>query len=270
MKAAVDFPENVQGIWLETRRSRAARLGVYVFRAGPYLIDSGFSHARRQLLSWPEIDRARACLLTHHDEDHVGNAAALVHRGLTVMARPEVIDEAGRAEHLPLYRRWIWGTAPPSEIEPMTGDFESSGWRFVPLHTPGHSINHYIFHEPERKLVFSGDLYISRRVPVAKPDEDPLELVVSLRRVLALQPDVMFCAHRGRIERPAEALTRKIEWLEEVIGRARELADRGLALDEIRKRVLGREGLIRYFSRGEYTKRNLIETVLRSRGATGG
>jgi glyoxylase-like metal-dependent hydrolase (beta-lactamase superfamily II) len=150
-------------------------------------------------------------------------------------------------------------------VAPLQGEVEADGWRLVALHTPGHSSDHFVFYEPVRGLVFSGDLYIARRVPVATPREDVDQLLASLRKVRDLRPTAMYCAHRGRVDRPAEALAAKIAWLEEVVDRARELAARGMSVRAIRRRVLGREGLVRWVSGGEYCKRNLIEAALRSR-----
>ncbi|MEE9245144.1 MAG: MBL fold metallo-hydrolase [Gemmatimonadota bacterium] len=263
MTHTAEFPEGVQGIWLQTPISRAAGYGVYVFRAGPWLIDAGFKNARRALLAWPGLEGASGCLLTHHDEDHTGNAAQLAARGFEVLAPSRVIERL-QPRPIPLYRRLMWGTAAVGPVGPLGDGLRAEGWRLDPVYTPGHSADHYAYHEPDRDLVFSADLYIGRRVPVARPDEDLPQLLASLRRVRNLNPRVMFCAHRGRIARPAESLQAKIDWLEEVISRARELARGGLGVAEIGRRVLGRRGFIDWVSFGEYSRRNLIELALRA------
>jgi glyoxylase-like metal-dependent hydrolase (beta-lactamase superfamily II) len=241
---------------------------VHVFRAGPFLIDAGPRHAQRQLLGWPGIDGAETCLLTHHDEDHVGNAGALTDRGLAVRARPEVIEALHntRTLALPLYRRVVWGTAEPGNVLPLDGDAAAQGWRLVPLHTPGHCEDHFVLHEPDRDLVFAGDLYVGRRVPVARSREDIDRILLSLRAVRELRPRAMLCAHRGHVAQPVEALTDKIAWLEDLVDQAQELAARGTEVPEITRRLLGPQGLVSWVSRGEYCKRNLIEAALRARG----
>lgn len=260
-------PTEVQAIQLKTLRSRAAGMGVHVYRAGPFLIDAGFAHARRQLLRWPGLRGAEVCLLTHHDEDHVGNAAALARRGLAVEAPAPVLAALDRARArrggLPPYRRVIWGTPEPFDPAPLSGPAARGDWRLVPIHTPGHSSDHFVYHEPRRGVVFSGDLYIGVRVKVAKPSEDIDGLLASLRRVRDLEPQVLYCAHRGRIVSPGGELRAKIDWIEEAAGRARELAARGLGLSEVTRRVLGREGAMRLVTGGEYCKRNLVRAMLR-------
>ncbi len=266
MRASASHPEGVDAVWLETFRSRTARLGVFVFRAGPFIIDSGPRHARRQLRRWHGLKGAERCLLSHHDEDHSGNAAALARAGLPVQAPPNVIEALDRVGPIPAYRRWVWGTAEPVDPAPLAEPASAGGWALEPLHTPGHSADHHVFHAPERELVFSADLYIGRRVPVARPREDVTQLLASLRRVRDLKPRTLFCAHRGRVDRAVEALGAKVDWLEDLVARVGVLADRGLSLRRITRAALGREGGVFIVSRGEYCKRNLVAAALRAAG----
>lgn len=265
MSHTVSFPEEVRGIYLETVLSGAAGLGVYVFRAGPFLIDAGFKHARQHLLAWDGLSGAQTCLLSHHDEDHAGNAEVLAGTGLEVRAPRDVIRLLGAQDPMLPYRRIIWGTGRYGGVRPLSEGAEEvrlDDWRFVPVHTPGHTPDHYIYHEPDRGLVFSGDLYIGRAVPVAKADEDLDALLGSLQRVIELGPRAVFCGHRGRLERPVESLRAKIDWLQELIGGAKRLASEGRGVEEIRGRLLGRRQLIDWASLGEYSRRNLIERAL--------
>lgn len=264
MRASASHPEGVEAIWLETFRSRTARLGVFVFRAGPFLIDSGPRHARRQLLRWHGLTGVERCLLTHHDEDHAGNAAALARTGLPVQAPPRVIEALEGVGPIPAYRRWVWGSAQAAEVSPLSGSASGGGWQLRPLDTPGHSPDHHVFHSAERDLVFSADLYIGRRVPVARPREDVEQLLASLRQVRDLKPKTLFCAHRGRVDGAEEALSGKIDWLEELVERVGVLAARGLNVRQITRATLGREGGVYWVSRGEYCKRNLAAAALRA------
>ena len=265
MNARDTLPDGVQAIWLSTRLTRVIGYGVYVFRAGPWLIDAGFRRAQSQLLRWSVLQSVQACLLTHHDEDHVGSGAALADMCIEVLAPPAVAEHVKTGERLLPYQRLIWGTPKRFEATRLEGPIEASGWTLLPLHTPGHASDHYVYHEPERAIVFSGDLYIASRVEVARPAENIGQLVGSLRAVRALQPEIMFCAHRGRVGRPVEALTRKIDWLEEMIGQARVLASQGLGVKEITRRLLGREPFLYWLTWGDFAKYRLIESALHVR-----
>ncbi len=263
---AAPSPEGVRQLWLETRVSRALGYGVYVFRYGPWLIDCGFIHARQELLAWPGLRGAELCLLTHHHEDHSGNALPLARDSLPVAAPEPVVRTLEAGYRLGAYQRLVWGAPEPDPpVVRVAGAVEGHGQVLVPIHTPGHSADHFVYHEPERGIVFSGDLYISGRLLLLRADEDLFALIDSLKEIRALEPRVLYCAHRGRLDGPVDALTRKIDWLEEVVERARELADRGLGVRAITRRVLGRESLVYWVTRGDMSKRNLIEAALAPR-----
>ena len=253
----------MDGVRLATLRSRSAGMAVWVYRAGPWLIDAGFAHARRELLRWDGLDGVASCVLTHHHEDHTGNAAALAERGIEVVAPPPVIERLPETrKRLPLYRWWVWGHAEVGPVDPLDGPLTAPGWSLEPIHTPGHAADHHVLFEPDRELLFAADLYIGRRVPVARLAEDPETLLESLRRARDLRPRTMFCAHRGPIDRPAPALGEKIGWLEGFVADARELRRRGLEVKEIARRLLGREGAVGWVSGGELSKRNLVRVAL--------
>lgn len=259
-------PEEVQAVWLSTTVTRTmGGYGVHVFRAGELLIDSGFPHASKAFLGWSGLEGAGACLLTHHHEDHVGNAAALVERGIGVRAPTPVVRSLEDPPKLLAYQRMMWGTPEPVTVTAVDGATVAGDWRLVPIATPGHAPDHYVYHEPERDLVFTGDLYLGRRVEDVRRGEELGPLLESLRRVRDLRPRALYCAHRGRVDRPAEALQAKIDWLEDVIAKARKLGDGGASVDEIRRRLLGREGLTYWITAGDVCKRNLIEAALQIR-----
>ena len=148
-------------------------------------------------------------------------------------------------------------------MEPLEGPFELGDWRLVPIPTPGHAPDHHVYHEPERGLVFTGDLYLGRRVEAARPEEDVHALLDSLRRVRALRPRALYCGHRGRLDEPDAALAGKIEWLEDLVARARALADAGASTREIARRLLGGEGAAFWITAGDLSARHLIESALR-------
>lgn len=69
------------------------------------------------------------------------------------------------------------------------------GWDLRAVHTPGHSPGHLCFHDPGRRVLFSGDHVLPRITPNvgvhAQSAGDPLaEFFSSLTRVGVLEPDV--------------------------------------------------------------------------------
>ena len=106
------------------------------------------------------------------------------------------------------------------------------------------------------------------RVRVAHPAEDPRLLVRTLRWAAALEPRLLFDAHRGVVRDPVPRLLAKAAWLEETVGEVERLAGAGLSERAIRRRVLGPEPFVALGSRGEYGKLNLVRAALARAGRT--
>lgn len=252
---------------------------VSAFRIGDLLIDTGPPPTAGKLLEWcrdaMESSRLTRVVLTHHHEDHVGGAAALQDElGLPVLAPETAVPILAEGLRMPLYRRLVWGVPRrfrATPFDPDGGDEivvrldrngDRSTLRLRPVPTPGHAFTHVCLWEPERRWLFGGDLYVHPRVKYLRRIEEVWEHVASLRRALALEPELLICSHAGLIEDPAEALERKIAWWEGLAADARALRERGRGTRRITRRLLGSEGLFYYFSLGDFSKRNLVRSLL--------
>ena len=83
-----------------------------------------------------------------------------------------------------------------SDGELLRGD----GWTLEALYTPGHISDHlsYLFHEEQ--ALFSGDHVMGWSTSIiASPDGNLNSYMSSLRRLLALEIQVMYPAHGGRV-----------------------------------------------------------------------
>ena len=103
-----------------------------------------------------------------------------------------------------------------------------------------------------------GGLYVHERVKYLRRVENVWDHIASLRRVLALEPELLICDHAGILEDARGRLARKIQWWEDLAGKAQELRDQGLPVEVISRQLLGREGLLAYASLGDFSHRNLI------------
>lgn len=228
------------------------------------LIDSGPKATASRLVEWTRGGPVRRVLITHHHEDHVGGAAALQEElGLPVLAPANAVPILAEGLRMPLYRRVVWGGVPRTfTAEPLGETVEGEGYRLRVVPTPGHAITHVCFFEERRRWLFSGDLYVHERVRLLRRIENVQQHIDSLRRVLALEPDLLLCGHAGILENAGERLSRKIAWWEGLGEEARTLRDRGRTVGEIAATLLGREELLTYASFGDFSKRNLIRGLL--------
>ncbi|MFD7566809.1 MBL fold metallo-hydrolase [Streptomyces tendae] len=209
------------------------------------LVDTGYPGDRRALLdslaavgSSPEA--VAAVLVTHAHNDHLGSAEYLrAAHGTPVLLHEAEVPHA-RRDYLQqvsvgtvLRNAWRPGVLPwmvrvlrtgGTEQHPVTAPapFPAAGaldlpGRPVPVHTPGHTDGHCVYHLPDAGVVISGDALVSGHAlsrtegPQLLPDlfhHDRAGAVASLDVVAALEGDVLLPGHgpvhRGPVKDAAD------------------------------------------------------------------
>ena len=87
-----------------------------------------------------------------------------------------------------------------------------------------------------------------------------------MRKLLELDFDTIFCAHRGIVTDAKRTWKAKLEYFEELVENTRDLAERGVGPGRITRKLLGREDLTWYVTASHYSKRNLINGCLACAG----
>src|SRR5207237_160231 len=144
---------------------------------------------------------------------------------------------------------------------------EPPRFRFRVIPPPGHATDHVALFEPERGWLFSGDLYLAPRLRYLRADEDVYAMMDSLRRVLALEPRVLFFQHRGRVEQGAARLRGKLDFPVELGARIHELDGRGWREIGRGRALPGSDFLWRVWTGGDFSKRNFVRAFLRTASA---
>jgi glyoxylase-like metal-dependent hydrolase (beta-lactamase superfamily II) len=247
-------------------QGRLAGYEVSAYVVRDVLIDTGPPRARRELLAMVRRLAPRGAIITHCHEDHAGNAAELAASGLPLLMHPSCEAALRHPEPIGTYRRLVWGST--SALTARTRAFDPSPLTVLPL--PGHTEEHLVVWDEERRILVGGDLFLGVKVRIAHGSESPARLVESLRAAAALEPRLLLDAHRGAVYEPVPLLRAKIEWMEETLGRIDALHARGLDERAITRRVLGREELVGWISRGEYSKRAFVRAVLDHRADSAG
>ena len=242
-------------------RGRAAGYVVCAYMIDGVLIDTAFPSVASELAATVAAWAPRGAIVTHWHEDHAGNVASLAEAGLPIHMHPLGEAALRSLEPIRLYRRLTWGRN--RRLRSPLREFDISPLQVIS--TPGHTEDHIAVWHPERRIVATGDLFIGVKVRVAHHGESPRDIIASLRAVMALEPRLLLDAHRGAVRDPLPVLAAKIDWMEQTIGEITSLADRGVSEREIQRRVLGREPVVGWISRGEYSKRGLVRSVLRDR-----
>lgn len=245
-------------------RLDSRHLPVYLYCLNGVLVDTGFTRQREMVRAFLREEKPSQVVITHHHEDHSGNVATALAEGLKVWAPRQSLDLIERGFPVELFRWRIWGYPEHARCALLPEDLQAGPLHLRAIHAPGHSEDMNVIHVPERGWVFAGDLFISRRLRFMRDDEDPKALIASLERVLALDFETLFCAHRGIIKDGRAQLQAKLDYLSGLRQQIQELAAQGLTHRQITRRVLGREELIYYISGGRFSAINFVRGFLAS------
>jgi glyoxylase-like metal-dependent hydrolase (beta-lactamase superfamily II) len=268
---SINFERNgsVSSIHMTSRFLGIPIFKVYAFYVDGMLIDTGFPRCRKGFLKvCDELPTLNTVVNTHHHEDHTGNNFWVTDKyGILPLAHPRTTSYMkSPSRWIRLYRRFVWGTPPPSKMAQVDSEVRTKNHRFLVISTPGHSDDHICLYEPNESWLFSGDLFLDEEVRYTREDEDVYALLDSLKKIAPLNIRKMFCSFGGVIERPREALRNKIDFLENLREKVEEGLRQGLSSQEIQKRLLGSGDRFRFVTAGQISKKNTIQAFLKRKG----
>lgn len=243
-------------------RLDSSHLPVYLYSLNGLLIDTGFTRCRDQVLAFLKEDRPSQAVITHHHEDHSGNVAAVMSQGIRVWAPSQGIEPIAGGFPVEGYRRRIWGLPEHARCEALPAELRAGSLDLRAVDAPGHSDDMTVLHVPERGWLFTGDLFIARRLKALRNDEDPNALIRSLDRVLELDFETMFCAHRGVVADGKAQLQAKRDYLTGVREQVLELHSKGLNPRQITRKVFGPETSLYYSTHGRFSAINFTRKFL--------
>lgn len=238
---------------------------VCAFCVDGLLIDTGCAHTAAEFVEALRGHRVEQIINTHHHEDHIGgNVAVAARLGLPIRIHPLGIERLRHPDApLPLYRKVVWGTPPPSDPQPLGAEVRTDRYTFRVIHAPGHSIDQVVLYEERMEWLFSADLYLGERVKYLRREERLGESLASLRRIAALPVRRLFCSLGAVIDDGQRALAAKLAYWESICARVQERAAAGCSPVQIRREVLGAEGFMRWVSGGDFAKQYLVDEALR-------
>lgn len=250
---------------------------------GSLLVDTGFPWARRRLkkvLVELGADRTITTVVnTHYHEDHTGNNDMVAELcNAKVLAHAEAVGEISFPIELRWYRSFLFGPSQVADIAPIGPEVVTENFRFEVVETPGHCPGHICLFEPDKKWLFSGDLYVAAELDSQLADADGPQWIASLERALALEPEWMFDAH-GSIFSGRDAvrrqLQRKLDFLVAIRDRAERHATHGQSIAHLTRQVFDRRDLVDWLSFGEgwlslitgsdFSRSNIVKSFLREK-----
>ncbi|WLR47267.1 MBL fold metallo-hydrolase [Halobacillus litoralis] len=238
-------------------------MSVYMFYIDGMLIDTGASRMLEDFKPFFKKTPIELVSLTHPHEDHTGTAKWLQNEwDLPVYIKKEAIPECRVEANLPLYREKLWGKRLPFSPFPFGETVESNQHLYKLIHTPGHEKNHVCLFDEEHGRLFSGDLFLHPKPKVMMDDESVPVMIQSLRKVLQLDFQDMFCQHAGYIKDGKRAMREKLNDLEELSEQVHHLNEKGYTVNEMNVELFPKVPMIVYHSSKEYDSKHMIRSIL--------
>lgn len=248
---------------------------------GSLVVDTGFPWARRRLkktLIKLGADRTITTVVnTHYHEDHTGNNDLITELcGAQVLAHSEAVPEIRFPLELPWYRSFLFGPSKIVEVAPIGSAVVTEHLRFEIIETPGHCPGHICLFEPNKKWLFSGDLYVAAELDSQLRDADGPKWIASLEAALKLKPEWMFDAHGSifsGVEEVEQQLQRKLDFLTAIRDRVNQHATHGQTIQQLTGKVFDRRDLVDWLSFGDgwlslitgsdFSRGNIVKSFLR-------
>jgi len=243
-------------------------LTVHFYRTGNVLIDTGQRHMRKAITAAMAQEDVCAILLTHHHEDHSGNARVLsLQHDVPVLGHFLTAEKLKTEYPIFPYQRLVWGKTDPVAVLPLPEVFDAGDCTLRPVHTPGHSRDHTVFLDSDNGRLFSGDLYLGDRIKYFRADETFADQLISLRKVLTLDFDWLLCAHRPCIGNGKDHIQRKLAFLEDLQGEVLGLVEKGDDADAVIQRMRDREvRFVKWLCMGNVSFANMVRAIVRETG----
>jgi len=111
---------------------------------------------------------------------------------------------------------------------------------------------------PKQGYFFSGDLFIANKLKMMRSDENLVELVASMQKVLALDFDVLFCPHAGIVSKGKAPLQQKLDYILDMCAQVQALTAKGWDLQAVCDKLLGPKDMMGRVTGGNFSKLNLI------------
>lgn len=166
---------------------------------------------------------------------------------------------------LSLVQKLTWGDRPVYEdLIPENEQIETNRYSFQIIEIPGHAEDMVALYEPNRKWLFSADLFINSYIGYFLKSESIAKQISSIRKILELDFDMMFCSHNPKLENGKHHLFKKLNFLETFYESVELRHQKGYTSREIFKDLKLQENwFVIKLSSGKLSKMNMVESVIR-------
>lgn len=262
--------ENVLGFRFGSKPFGRPRMFSHVYYVDGLLIDTGHRNMSSEVFNHVKHLNVHQQFITHFHEDHTGNLPELQkHFNCPVYASSRCCEIMKDPPPISLAQKVFWGDRPSYDLLQAKADTiatENFSFKIIPI--PGHAPDMVALYEPKKGWLFSADLYVNSYIGYFLKEENMLEQMQSIKKVLKLDFDVLFCSHNPQMEAGKDKLAEKLRFLEDFYESVAALHQKGYSATQIFKQLdLKEYWLVRLFSHGHLSKMNMVKSVINSLGS---
>lgn len=260
-----EFEFRIQGIKLGWSLAGPPLMTVYCFIFDNIMIDTGLSHMEKEVAGIAQEKKIDRIYLTHHHEDHSGNAAHINQSiGADVYGHRLTAEKLKKPYAILPYQKYVWGRTTPVRVKRFPQTIETPSGKMIPVHTPGHAKDHTVFFLPEKGILFSGDLYLADHIKFFRSDENMGIQIESLKKVTNLDFNTLLCGHNPRQKNGRKHIQSKLEFMENFYGNIVYLWKKGLPEKQIFNELKLKEAwFTKYFCFGNVSMMNGVRSAIR-------
>lgn len=238
-------------------------MSVHSFVVDGVVIDTGAKTLRREFDQFFQDSDFDQIVLTHFHEDHTGNAASLQKQYDVPISIHQMSTHLTEAEQrIPLYRKLVWGDVETFSSKPVARTFQSRHDQWRVIDTPGHTKDHVAYLNESKGTLFTGDLFVTAKVKVVLVDENIIDTLHSLKKIMTFDFNNIYCQHAGLLKNPHKMIQLKIDYLEELEGTILTLQKEGKDVYEITAELFPTNYPIITASNTEWSPIHLVRAFL--------
>lgn len=239
---------------------------VYVYYLDGLLIDTGHSNMRKTIVDTLSPLPVEQIFLTHHHEDHTGNSLALSKHFDSPLYASSQCAEIMKDPPSISFAQWQqWGKSDKTNtIIPKDDFIKTTSFHFEIIPIPGHARDMVCLFEKNEGWLFSADLWVYHYIKYFMRPESMAQQIDSLKRIIKLDFDILFCSHNPQLTNGKDLLIKKLDFLEDFYGQVATMYNKGLSEREIFKTMnLSEKRQVVILSGGALSTMNMVRSVIR-------
>lgn len=242
------------------------KMFVHTYFVDGLLIDTGQSRCRKQVLSTIKNLALEQVVITHYHEDHSGNISGVKQLfDIPFYASEACCEIMKNPPNISFPQKILWGNREAQhDLIPLGDIIKTKQFNFETHAIPGHASDMIALYEPERKWLFSADLYVNDYIAYFLKEESMGTQIQSIRKILNLDFDVLFCSHNPQMQGGKQKLKNKLAFFESFFEQVKTYYDKGYTAKEAFTQLkLKEHGYIKLFSNNNLSKLNMVNSIIR-------